>query len=339
MAKAKPINLALQGGGSHGAFTWGVLHRILEDTRLEIDSISGTSAGAMNAVMLAQGYAADGRAGAIDALDAFWTRVGRDGLFSPFQRSAINRMTGAWDLDDSPAFLWFDMMGRMFAPGELNPGGYNPLAPILDDLVDFDTVRHASGIKLFVCATNVRSGKIKVFDTADISRDAILASACLPFLFPPVEIEGEAYWDGGYMGNPALYPLAYRSATPDVLIVQINPLYRDDVPNTARDIINRVNEITFNSTLMREMRAVRFVNRLIDGGALERDAGYKRTFVHMVDGGDEMATHTASSKLNTEPAFLRHLHDDGYAAADAWLEIHVDAVGVRNSVDVADVFL
>jgi NTE family protein len=339
MPKAKPINLALQGGGSHGAFTWGVLHRILDDGRLEIDSITGASAGAVNAVVLADGYAADGRTGAIEALEALWSRVGRDGLFSPFQRSLVSRMTGAWHLDDSPGFLWLDMLGRIFAPGELNPGGYNPLAPILDDLVDFERVRHAGRVKLFLCATNVRSGRIRVFDTAEVCRDAVLASACLPFLFPPVEHEGEAYWDGGYMGNPALYPLAYRSRVPDVLIVQINPLDRDEVPNTARDIINRVNEITFNATLMREMRAVRFVNRLLDGGVLEEDQGYKRTFVHMIDGGAPMAEHTASSKLNTEPAFLRRLHDQGFERAGVWLDRHFDAVGVRNSVDVADVFL
>jgi len=339
MPKAKPINLALQGGGAHGAFTWGVLHCLLEDRRLEIDSISGTSAGAMNAVILAHGFAEGRHDGAIAALKAFWTRVGVEALFSPFQRSPLQRMTEDWRLDSSPGFIWFDMLSRLYAPAELNPFAVNPLGPILDDLIDFDLVRHASGIKLFVGATNVRTGKIKVFDTSEICRDAILASACLPFMFQPVEYEGEVYWDGGYMGNPALYPLAYQSGTPDVLIVQINPLVREEVPSTARDIINRVNEITFNSTLMREMRAVRFVNRLLDSGALKSDEGYKRTFVHMIDGGADLAAHTASSKMNAESAYLIYLHDLGFARAEEWLADHFDAVGNRNSVDVADVFL
>jgi NTE family protein len=335
---AKRVNLALQGGGSHGAFTWGVLDRLLEDHRLEIDSISGTSAGAMNAAVLASGYSKDGRQGARQALEAFWMRIGDIGQFGPVRRSPFAWLTRSWRLDDSPSFFAFDALSRLFSPYELNPANLNPLKPILAEVVDFDAVRYASGIKLFVGATNVRTGKVKVFNNSEVTLDVLLASACLPFMYQAVEIAGEYYYDGGYMGNPALFPLAYGSDSHDLIIVQINPLYRPEIPRTAREIIDRVNEISFNGALMNEMRAIHFVNRLIAGGKLDPQ-DYKHTRVHMIACDRELAGLHASSRLNAERDFLIYLRDTGRGAADAWLQETAGKIGVEASIDVVKTFL
>jgi NTE family protein len=335
---AKRINLALQGGGSHGAFTWGVLDRLLEDHRLAIDSICGTSAGAMNAAVLVSGDAQDGREGGRVALRAFWERIGDIGRFGPFQRTPLDRLTGDWRLDYSPNFIVLDAMSRMFSPAQLNPLGINPLRSILEETIDFDLVRYAAGIRLFICATNVRSGKVKIFQGREVTLDALLASACLPGVFQPVEIDGEVYYDGGYMGNPALFPLQYESESHDLVIVQINPLHRDEVPQTAREIQDRVNEISFNATLMREMRAIHFVNRLIDGGELD-SSEYRRTNVHLIEAAEEMKALHASSKLNADPELLDYLHTLGRSAADGWLEKNFDKLGVSSSIDVAKTYL
>jgi len=336
--KTKPINLALQGGGSHGAFTWGVLDRLLEDGRVTIDSICGTSAGAMNAVVLASGWAEDGRQGAREALDRFWQRIADVGQLSPIQRSVVDRLMGNWRVDTSPGFLMMDMMNRVLSPYQLNPLNINPLRDIVEEVADVEAACRDSGITLYCCATNVRSGKVKVFDNAEISVDAIMASACLPFMFQAVEVEGEHYYDGGFMGNPAIFPLAYNSDCRDVVIVQINPLYRDNVPKGAREILDRVNEITFNSTLMREMRAVHFVNRLIAAGKLDPES-YRFTRIHMIENADEMLELSASSKLNPERMFLEHLKDVGRRTASAWLAEHYDCIGHESSIDVREVFL
>ncbi len=335
---AKRINLALQGGGSHGAFTWGVLDRLVEDHRLEIDSICGTSAGAMNAAVLVSGYAADGRDGAKRAMRDFWERIGAVGRFGPFQRTPLDRMMGGWRLDFSPSFFFFDSLTRLFSPYQLNPMKLNPLRKILEETIDLDLVRWASGIKLFVCATNVRSGKVKVFPNPEISIDSLLASACLPGIFQAVEIDGEYYYDGGYMGNPALFPLAYESETHDLVIVQINPLHRDEIPQTAHEIQDRLDEISFNATLMREMRAIHFVNRLIDGGELDRGE-YKRTNVHLIESAEEMKALHASSKMNADPELLDYLFGLGRKAADDWIAKNYERVGQGSSIDVAKTYL
>lgn len=335
--EVKRINLALQGGGSHGAFTWGVLDGLLADGRVEFDSISGTSAGAMNAAALAAGWAENGRDGARAKLETFWNRIADVGSFSPVQRTAIDRLMGNWRVDSSPGYLAMDFVSRVLSPYQTNPMNLNPLRDVLEELVDIDAARQ-SGIELFLSATNVRSGKIKVFGNADLSLDAVMASACLPFLFQAVEIDGEHYYDGGYMGNPALYPLIYNSACRDIVIVQINPLYRERVPTDARAILDRVNEITFNSTLMREMRAIHFVNRLIAGGKLDPDA-YRVTRIHMIEADEEMRDMHASSKLNPERAFLHHLRDVGRKVAAEWLEESFGCVGHQSSIDVRETFL
>lgn len=334
----KTLNLALQGGGSHGAFTWGVLDRLLEDGRIEFDSICGTSAGAMNAVVMAAGWAENGRTGARERLDRFWNRIADIGALSPIHRTVIDTLMGNWRIDTSPGFVALDLMGRVLSPYQTNPLNLNPLRDVLAEVVDMDLVRYASGLNLFLCATNVHTGKVKVFDNSDLSLDAVMASACLPFMFQAVEIKGEHYYDGGYMGNPALFPLAYNSACRDVLIVQINPLYRKEVPTTAQEILDRVNEITFNSSLMREMRAVHFVNRLIAGGKLDPEA-YRITRIHMIETDAEMAKMHASSKLNPERLFLHHLRDIGRRVAGEWIDAHLASVGVESSIDVRSTFL
>jgi NTE family protein len=335
---AKRINLALQGGGSHGAFTWGVLDRLLEDHRIVIDSICGTSAGAMNAAVLVSGDSENGRTGAKEALAGFWDRIGEAGRYGPLQRTIFDRIFGGWRLDYSPSYVALDFMSRVFSPYQLNPLKFNPLRQVLEQSIDFDAVRYAPGIRLFVCATNVRTGKVKVFSGAEVTVDALLASACLPDLFQAVEIKGEFYYDGGYMGNPALFPLVYESPCNDLVIVQINPLIRDEIPQTAREIIDRVNEISFNATLMREMRAIHFVNRLIDGGQLEGE-DYRRTNIHLIEAADEMKELHASSKLNADPELLDYLFKLGRSSAGQWIEAHFDKIGLGSSIDVAKTYL
>ncbi|MDG3440253.1 patatin-like phospholipase family protein [Nitrospirillum amazonense] len=334
----KRVNLGLQGGGSHGAFTWGVLDRLLEDGRLEVEAISGTSAGAMNAVVMADGYGKDGREGARQALRTFWTKVGEAGRGSPLQRSLLSRLRGSWRVDDSPGYAWFNIMNMLVSPYQSNPLGINPLRRILEDLIDFDQVRFAAGIDLYLSATNVETGKVKIFRNRDITVDAVLASACLPQMFQAVEIKGEYYWDGGFMGNPSLWPIAYENESHDIIVVQINPLVRKGVPKTPFEIADRVNEITFNASLMREMRSIRFVSRLIDSGDLTSDQ-YKALRMHVIENDEALADMHASSKLNAEPEFLQYLFTKGRETADCWLAANFDKVGVETSVDIVQDYL
>lgn len=220
----KTINLALQGGGAHGAYTWGVLDRLLEDDRIEIEGISGTSAGAMNAAVLAAGLTEGGRDKARERLAEFWHGVSEADKLSPVQRSPWDYLTGNYRVDQSPGVHFLQSLVRAFSPYQLNPWNYNPLRGLLDRVVDFEALREASPIKLFIAATNVRTGKARIFHSDDLSTDALLASACLPELFQAIEVDGEAYWDGGYVGNPSIYPLIYHCGSQDVLLVQIIPL-------------------------------------------------------------------------------------------------------------------
>ena len=249
------IDLALQGGGSHGAFTWGVLDRLLDEPWLRIEAISGTSAGAMNAAVLADGWTKDGAAGAKAALDSYWRLVARGAAFSPLQRSPLDRLLGRWSLDNSPAYLALDLMTRVFSPYHLNPLGLNPLRDILAESIDFDRLARSS-IKLFITATSVRTGRGRIFRNAEISADVLLASACLPTMFQAIEIDGEYFWDGGFAGNPTITPLIRESDAQDTILVQINPRERTDIPRTANDVLNRLNEISFNSPLMKELRMI-----------------------------------------------------------------------------------
>jgi len=332
----KRINLALQGGGSHGAFTWGVLDRLLQDDRLEIEGISGTSAGAMNAAALAQGYVDGGREGARASLDKFWKRIGDFARYSPLQRSLLDKLMGNWNLDNSPAYMMLDTIGRAFSPYQTNPMNWQPIRTVLEEAIDIERIRQSKDINLFVSATNVRTGKIRVFDRKDLSIDALLASACLPTVFQAIEIDGDPYWDGGYMGNPALYPLIYECESPDVVIVQINPVEREGTPQTTAEILNRLNEITFNSSLIRELRAIAFVQRLIHQDMLhgEHIQRMKLMHIHMIGAEAHMKEFGASSKMNSDPEFLGYLKELGRSQADKWLETTFDRVGKHTSIDI-----
>jgi NTE family protein len=326
----KSVELALQGGGAHGALTWGALDRLLEDDRLLIKGISGTSAGAMNAVVLADGLEAGGPAEARRRLDAFWFSVGRAAVLSPFRRSWWARMMGSWGLEISPAYVFFDQLSRLLSPYQLNPLRINPLREIVVRHVDFARVNRSRTLRLFVTATNVRSGLPKIFRQPSLSVDSVMASAALPFLFEAVEIDGEAYWDGGYMGNPALFPLVDECAARDLLLIQINPFYRADVPRRSRDIINRLNEITFNASLLKELRAVLLLKQMIDAEALE-DERFRDVRLHNIHCDKDLGRLHASAKMNAEWSYLRYLRDLGRRRADEWLAKHWDDLGARST--------
>lgn len=336
-AGVKRINLGLQGGGSHGAFSWGVLDRLLEDERIEIEALTGASAGAVNAVVLADGLATGSRAEARKTLRRFWEEVSEASKFSPMRRSPLEAAKGGWNLDTSPGYIFFDVLSRIASPYDLNPFNLNPLRDLLKKTVNFDRVR-ASMLKVFVSATNVETGRARVFHKEQITIDHVLASACLPFMFKAVEIEGIPYWDGGYMGNPPLWPVFDHSTSDDIMIVQINPIVRKGVPKSAREILNRMNEITFNASLLRELRSVDFVTRLMDAGHLQ-GTGYRRVLLHMV--GDETALSAlgASSKMNTEAPFLELLFQKGRRATETWLATHFSDVGERSTVNIRELFM
>lgn len=336
--ETKTINLALQGGGAHGAFAWGVLDRLLEDERVAFEGISATSAGAMNAVTLAYGMTVGGREGAKKALMQFWRRVAHAGMISPLQPTWFERAQHNHSLENSPAFVWFDIITRLSSPYQFNPLNYNPLRQVLEQSVDFEMLREKSALKLFLSATNVRTGKVKIFGNEEISADAVLASACLPFLFQAVSIKGEDYWDGGYMGNPAIFPLIYKCESRDIVVVHINPIERDETPTTARDILNRINEISFNSSLMREMRAIAFVTKMIDDGTID-EGKMKRMLIHAVEGQDFMRELGVSSKMNADWEFLTHLRDVGRERAEQWLEANFDALNKQGTVDLTSMYL
>jgi NTE family protein len=335
----KPINLALQGGGAHGAFTWGVLDRLLEENRIEIEGITATSAGSMNAAVLAYGFATGGRDGARAALAAFWRRLSRTAMTSPLNESWLDCAFCNQSHRFSPAFVAFDFVTHVFSPYEFNPLNLNPLKEVLEASVDFETLRQSEHpIKLFLSATNVRTGKVKVFERHEIGPQHVLASSCLPFMFQAVEIDGEHYWDGGYMGNPAIFPLIYGCESKDIVIVHINPLERDAPPRTAAEILDRVNEISFNSSLMREMRAISFVTRLIDERLVD-SGGLKRLFIHSISADAVMKNLGASTKFNVDWGFLAHLHAAGRRYADAWIEECFDRLGVESTVDIRSQYL
>jgi NTE family protein len=337
--KVKTVNLALQGGGAHGAFAWGVLDRLIEDGRLAFEGISATSAGAMNAAVLASGWTHGGPDGARQALADFWQAVSEAGArFSPFRGVPWASQLGVFSLDHSLGYFLMDTWTRLFSPYQLNPWNFSPLRQVLEAHVDFEALRRRSAIKLFLAATNVETCKVRIFEASDITPDAVLASACLPLLFQAVEIDGQFYWDGGYLGNPAIYPLIYSCDSRDVVIVHLNPIVRRGCPRTAAEILNRVNEVSFNSSLMREMRAIAFVSSLIERGKLSPDE-FKLMLIHSIRADDEMVQHGVSSKLNPDWGFLTHLRDKGREHADGWLARHFGQIGRESSVDVRGEFL
>lgn len=332
----KSINLALQGGGSHGAFTWGVLDKLFEDDRIWVEAVSGTSAGAMNAVVAAQGMYEGGGEGARRRLEEFWRAVSKAGQSSPVQRTPWAKLTGDWSLDSSPAYVMLNAMRGIVSPYD-SPVSYNPLRDLVAKMVDFDKVRACADMEIFIAATTVETGRVRVFERDEMSLDVVMASACLPHLFKAVEIDGKHYWDGGYMGNPPLYPFFYNSPANDIVIVQINPVVREGEPKSAAEIQNRINEITFNSSLLHELRSIDFVTRLLEDGKLD-PAEYRRMNLHIVQSRKRMRVLDASSKLNSEWAFLRHLFEIGRTATANWLKWHYDDIGVRSTVNVRQMF-
>ncbi|RTL54743.1 MAG: patatin-like phospholipase family protein [Bradyrhizobiaceae bacterium] len=324
------IDFALQGGGSHGAFTWGVLDRLLEEPWLKLEGVSGTSAGAMNAAVLVDGYTAGGAEGARKALDSYWRHVAEAATFSPFKRTPLDRMLGRWSLDNSPMFLFSDMMTRMFSPYQLNPANNNALAPILDEEIDFDRLR-SSPIKIFITATNVRTGRPRVFRNADMKPEVLMASACLPTLFQAVEIDGESYWDGGYSGNPTLAPLVNELVSDDTILIPINPIERPGTPTTPQEIFNRLNEVSFNAVTIKELHMMALLRQNApDHG---EGAEWARMRVHVVR-NPVMTKLGYSSKLNAELDFLTMLRDEGRKSAEVFLTEHADDIGRRSSLDI-----
>ncbi|NNU80728.1 patatin-like phospholipase family protein [Halovulum dunhuangense] len=343
------INLALQGGGAHGAFTWGVLDRLLEDESLEIEGITATSAGAMNAAALKAGWLRGGHAGARAQLAAFWEEISaHTALPDPMLQSWLAALAPdpvliSGMIEASPAWFALDTASRLFSPYQTNPLGIHPLRPVVEKMLDFDMVCAADGPKLFVAATNVRSGKVRIFSGAEISPDALLASACLPTLYQAVEIDDpatgrrEAYWDGGYMGNPALFPLFYETRSEDILIVHINPIHRETLPRTATEIQNRINEISFNSSLLRGLRAIAFAHRLLAEGHIA-PGSMKDVRIHQVMDDALMTKLGVATKLTPNRALLLRLRDAGRARMDAFLAHHRDDLGRHGTVDLRELY-
>jgi NTE family protein len=334
---AKSVSLALQGGGAHGAFTWGVLDYLLEDGRLAIEAITGASAGSMNAVVLFEGWLEGGRDGAREQLRTFWQRVSLDGGLSPVQRSLFDRMLSFWSIGDATTHLWLNAWSRVASPYDLNPLDINPLRDALNELIDFERVRACTDAKLFIAATNVWTGKIRLFTGPELTVDHVLASACLPMIFKAVEIDGEPYWDGGYSGNPALFPLFYETQADDIVLVQINPIERRSTPRTPQEIQNRLTEITFNANLLQQLRSVDFVTRLIDEGKLSTQ-DYKRVLMHRIHGGEKLDEFTAASRLSAKWEFFETLKDLGREAARNWLAENYRSVGERSTVDLRSAY-
>lgn len=334
---AKSINLALQGGGALGAFTWGVLDRLLEDERIVIEAISGTSAGAMNAVVLADGIMRGGPEIARQRLRMFWEEVCRAASFSPIQRGPLDVLTGNWSLGMSPAFFFIDTFTHAVSPYQFNPLNINPLKDILSRIVDFEAVRRCNWLKLFVSATNVETGRVRVFSGRLLTPDKVMASACLPTLFQAVEVDGQHYWDGGYMGNPVLFPFYSASRSDDILIVQINPIHHKGVPVSAHQISDRMNEISFNASLLAELRAMDFVRRMLAEGRLDSER-YREMHLHLIEGAAWYGDISPTAKFNAERAFVERLFDQGRAATTEWLSTKFDLVGKASTVDIRALF-
>jgi NTE family protein len=334
--KPKRINLALQGGGAHGAFTWGVLDHLLDDGRLTIEGISGTSAGAVNAVMIADGLARGGRDEARKRLAEFWRAASTGGNLPAVQRAVADRMASVMPFASASLHDWFEAVARHFSPYDLNPLNINPLKELIERFVDFKAVRD-SKLPLYIAATNVHTGRLKIFSRDAINADAVMASAALPFLFQAVEIDKVPYWDGGYLSNPPIFPFLRTTEAEDVVVVQVNPVLRTTTPKSSTEIVNRLNEITFNSALHTELRTLNSVNRLIDDGHLPNGFGkgaFRRLNIHRIDLGALATRLSASSKLKTDYQFFDLLRRAGQRAGRRFLESHFDDLGVRSTIDV-----
>lgn len=326
----KSINLALQGGGAHGAFTWGVIDYLLEEGSLSICSISGTSAGAINAVITADGLSSGNAETAREKLSEFWHSVSKYRLT---HRSFFDTWLGNWNVDNSPGFLYMEYISHFLTPESINPFKINPLRDILNEIVDFENLRNSKGPNIFIGTTLVETGKARVFSREELSLDVIMASACLPRLYKSVEIDGKLHWDGGYSGNPPLYPIIKNGECEDIVIIQINPILRKGNPVSSTEISNRIDEITFNQSLLKELRAIEFVQRLLKDNIIDNKK-YRSMNIHIIESQDEMNPLGASSKMNTELPFLLHLKDIGRKAAARWIDENYDMIGISGSVNL-----
>jgi NTE family protein len=325
------VNLALQGGGSHGAFTWGVLDRLLEEETLHFEGITGTSAGAVNAVVLADGLAAGGREGARDALRVYWQKVSALSARGIFKPSLFDKGSADFGLEHSLGFWFLEPMTYFASPYQMNPFNYNPFKDLLAEAINFERVRQQTEVKLFLCATDVQTAKAKIFSGKELRVEHVLASTCLPLLMQAVEVDGEYYWDGSYAGNPAIYPLVYQCETRDVLMVHITPAERPGVPTTSPAIMNRMQEVSFNTSLIREMRTIASYNKLIEQGRMD---GGRRMLVHVIEAEEFIRAFSWSSRLNADWDFLLHLHSMGRAQAGQWLDANFDRIGIESTVDL-----
>ncbi|MGB8275069.1 MAG: patatin-like phospholipase family protein [Alphaproteobacteria bacterium] len=338
----KVINLALQGGGAHGAFTWGILDRLLEDERIVIEGVSGASAGAINAALLAYGAIDGGAEGARALLDRFWRRLATLSHFSPLRATPMERMAAGWTADWSAGQMLFDLVTRVFSPYQMNPFAMNPLRDLLEELIDFERLRLHSPVRLFVSATNVRTGKVRVFRTEEMSADVLLASACLPSVHQAVQIGDDHFWDGGFTSNPAILPLVSEVSSADIVVVQATPAHHPEVPVTARDIRGRLNHIVFNAPLIREIQSIAWMQDAIkDADVTQGSLAHRlrQVRIHHIDADDALAAHGASSALHPEWEFVAELRDLGRERADDWLADTFERLGVETTADLAARFL
>jgi NTE family protein len=335
----KKISLALQGGGAHGAFTWGVVDRMLEDGRFDIEGLTGTSAGGMNALAVAQGLMEGGPQRAREVMREFWERISETGRHSSLnKRGMVDRMMNRYTMYSSPGFMMFDFLSRIFSPYELNPLEIDPLKDVIEATFDFPKLREYKDVKAYLCATHVYTGKLKIFPLDEIKAECLQATACLPTIHNAVKVDGEYYWDGGFIGNPVFFPLIYNCESPDIMLVQLNPMTRNHLPKTAREIADRLNEITNNASVIREMRAIHFITDLIEKGMID-ESKIKRVFMHLIEDEETFTELGWSSKLNTEWEFLTHLFEKGRNAADRWIKENYEHVGVKTTAPMEDHFV
>lgn len=334
----KHIGIALQGGGAHGAFTWGVLDRLLEEDSIVAEAMCGTSAGALNAVACAYGLHLGGPAKAKELLEELWRKVALTGSYL-FKPGVFDKAYSNGDIYNSPGYVMFNAITQVLSPYNFNPLNYNPLREILTNLIDFDDLKKYNKKKLFICATNVKTNRAKIFENKEITVDAVLASACLPLLFQAVEIDGEYYWDGGYMGNPPIFPIITNTSLKDIVLVKINSININSVPTSARDIADRVNEISFNSSLINEMKLIHYRNELIRNGILKVDNKTNREiYVHTISGYEALSQLKYSSKMNTSWEFLLELKEKGRMIAEKWIKTDYNEVGLKSTFDVEEHF-
>jgi NTE family protein len=340
-AETKTVNLALQGGGAHGALAWGMLDALLDDGRIKVEGITACSAGTMNALAFAQGMMENGADGARKKLEEFWWEISKSSFFLPTRGNPFERAMGLGEGENPFGLFFLDTVTKVFSPYQLNPLDINPLREATDKVIDFDKIAACDCLKLFISATNVRTGKGKIFKTPEISLDVAMASACLPHIFKAVEIEGEYYWDGGFSGNPPLYPLFYETESRDIVLIHINPMFREEIPTTGPAIMSRLNEVTFNAALLKDLRAVSFVKKLIEQDMLKDEYKhlYKDLLIHSIRADDTMKDYSMTSKYDTSWDFLTELRDMGHKGMKKWLKENFENLGERSSIDLYTEFL